>query len=221
MFESISTIFFDVGNTLYISSEMEKEYPKQLVELIATTRNVELADAKAMLDEVSKKYVTKVRAMKDLGFSRAQVHEAFCKVDPRKFLSSDKELLEEMVALAIHYRLGVISNFKQSHLEEILDVLGLPKSLFEWFITEDIVKEIKPDPEPFIKAVEMSKAVANQCLYVGDSPSKDMRPAKQVGMATVLVRENPAEKDLTYADCAIPNIKKLSEILPRIQSVDN
>jgi HAD superfamily hydrolase (TIGR01549 family) len=218
MFESVNTIFFDVGNTLYISPEMEKEYPRQLVELLATTRGIDLTEAKAMLSEVSKKYVTKVRAMEDLGFSRPQVHEAFCKVDPRKYLSKDPELVSAMTTLARNYRLGIISNFKQSHLEEILDVLGLSKELFHWFVTEDIVQEIKPAPEPFLKAVEMSAARIDQCLYVGDSPSKDMRPAKEIGMATILVRQNPTKDDLSYTDCSIVDVKQLIELLPRTQS---
>lgn len=218
MFESVDTIFFDVGNTLYISPEMEKEYPRQLVELLARARGLDLTEAKAILSEVSKKYVTKVRAMKDLGFSRPQVHEAFCKVDPRKYLSKDTELVSAMTTLASNYRLGIISNFKQSHLEEILDVLGLSKDLFHWFVTEDIVQEIKPAPEPFLKAVEMSAARVDQCLYVGDSPSKDMRPAKEIGMATVLVRQNPTKDDLSYTDCSIADVKQLIELLPRTQS---
>jgi HAD superfamily hydrolase (TIGR01549 family) len=219
MFESVNTIFFDVGNTLYMSPEMEKEYPRQLVELLAKTRNIDLTEAKAILSEVSKKYVTKVRAMHDLGFTRAQVHEAFCKVDPRKYLSKDPELVAVMTTLASNYGLGIISNFKQAHLEEIIDVLGLSKDLFHWFVTEDIVQEIKPAPEPFLKAVEMSAAQVDQCLYVGDSPSKDMRPAKEIGMATVLVRQNPTEDDLTCADCSIADVKLLIELLPRTQGL--
>jgi HAD superfamily hydrolase (TIGR01549 family) len=218
MFEPVNTIFFDVGNTLYISPDMEKEYPRQLLELIANTRGVDLAQAKEVFSKIGKKYPNKVGAMEELGYTRAQVHEAFCKVDPRKYLSRDPELVLMMGVLASNYALGIISNFKQSHLEEILDVLGLSKDLFRWFVTEDIVQEIKPAPEPFLKALEMSTVSAYQCLYVGDDPTKDMRPAKEIGMATVLVRRNPSEEDMKYADTSIEDVKQLTKLLSRTQS---
>ena len=227
MFESVNTIFFDVGNTLYTSRDMEKEYPRQLHELIANTRGVNLAQAEQIFSEVEKEYPNKVGAMEELGYTRAQVHEAFCKVDPRKYLSKDPELISMMSELASNYGLGIISNFKESHLKEILDVLGLSENLFRWFVTEDIVQEIKPAPEPFLMALDMSKVPAYQCLYVGDDPTKDMRPAKKIGeytrptqekgMATVLVRRNPSEDDKEYADISIENVKELTEHLPLTQ----
>ena len=99
MFESTKTIFFDVGDTLYSSEEMEAEYPQKLYELIADKHgDVDVAQAKSMLKEAAlgvdgkTKHVTKVGAMSELGFTRAQVHEAFCKVNPRAHLQPDPEL---------------------------------------------------------------------------------------------------------------------------------
>lgn len=96
--QNIQAIFFDVGDTLYTNEEMEKEYPRQLYKLIAKTKNIEKDTAKQLLKETTEKlkatekHVTKVRAMKELGFTRAQVHEAFCKVNPSQFLQKDPEL---------------------------------------------------------------------------------------------------------------------------------
>jgi len=223
MFESVNTIFFDAGDTLYVYPAMEAEYPQRLLELISTTRGVEITQAEKMLTEATQKlkgsvkHVTKVRAMAELGFTRPQVHDAFCKVDPRKYLSKDSELISVMNTLAHNYDLGVISNFRLSHLEEIPDALGLAKDVFCWMVTEDIVDEIKPAPEPFLKAVELSGSRTNQCLYVGNSPTKDMRPAKEIGMATVLVRRNPTKDDLAYADAVVEDVEQLIKLLPRAQ----
>jgi len=212
-------LFFDVGDTLYVNEDMEKAYPRQLVELIARTRTIEIADAKQLLSDTtealnaSEKHVTKVRAMKELGFTRAEVHEAFCKVDPKQFLSPDPALAELLRHLSTTYRLGVISNFKRAHLAQILQALGLEEAWFPLMVTEDIVQEIKPDPEPFLKAIELAAVPAGECVYVGDSPSKDMRPAKEVGMLTILVKKDPVEDDLKYADACISVISELKTLL--------
>lgn len=214
-FKHARVIFFDVGDTLYTNEDLEKEYPRQLYKLISQTKYIEKEEAKALLKETTEKliqtekHVTKVRAMAELGFSRMQVHEAFAKVDPHQFLSKDPELTKVMAKLAKKYKLGLISNFKKSHLLQIIDALGLPSNHFPLMITEDIVKEIKPALEPFQKAIEFAGVSPNQCVYVGDSPSKDMRPAKKVGMLTILVKSNPDPEDLEHADASINSVKEL------------
>jgi len=218
-FTHIKAIFFDVGDTLYKNEDLEKEYPRQLYKLIADTKNLDKDQAKILLKETTEKlkatekHVTKVRAMRELGFTRAQVHEAFCKVKPSQFLVKDPELDKVIAQLAAQYTLGIISNFKKSHMLEIFEALGLSEEQLPLMVTEDIVKEIKPALEPFQKAVELAGVSAKECLYVGDSPSKDMRPAKEVGMMTILVRANPTQEDMEYADASIENVIALSALL--------
>lgn len=219
LFTNIKAIFFDTADTLYSSDEMESAYPKKLTELLQATHNISYDKAESLLKETAQKlkrtvkHVTKVRTMAELGFSRAQVHEAFCKVNPRGFLSVDKELNSIIERLAKKYKLGIISNFKRSHIFEILDAIGLSINWFPLLITEDIVKEIKPDHEPFLKAIELSNYTPDECLYVGDSPTKDMQPAKEVGMVTVLVGDSLSDEQAIYVDAAISDVKKIGNLL--------
>jgi|SRR5665213_1236785 len=218
-FGAVKAIFFDIADTLYSNEAMEAAYPAKLVELLAKTRNISHDEAKALLKETSEKlkgtvkHLTKVRTMAELGYDRAQVHEAFCKVDPAEFLSADKELNPVMEKLSKRYKLGIISNFKRSHVLEVLDALGLSAEWFPLLITEDIVKEIKPDHEPFLKAIELSGYTPGECLYVGDSPTKDMQPAKEVGMVTILVGNNIPDEQAAYIDASVTNVKKIVDLL--------
>jgi HAD superfamily hydrolase (TIGR01549 family) len=219
VFTNLKTIFFDTADTLYTNEEMEAAYPKKLVEMIAVTRKISDGEAENLFLETAQKlkgtvkHVTKVRTMAELGFSRAQVHEAFCTVNPKDFLTTDEELSVMMALLARKYKLGIISNFKRSHVFEILAALGLSPEWFPLLVTEDIVKEIKPDHEPFLKAVELSGYTANECLYVGDSPTKDMQPAKEVGMVTILIGASVPDEQVSYIDATIPDVKKLATFL--------
>lgn len=218
-FAHIKAIFFDVGDTLYTNEELEKEYPRQLYKLIADTKGIDKDQAKVLLKGTTEKlkdtekHVTKVRAMKELGFTRARVHEAFCKVATSKFLTKDPELVNIIAKLSTKYKLGIISNFKKSHMLEIFNALGLSEQQLSLMVTEDIVQEIKPALEPFHKAIELADCKPEECLYVGDSPSKDMQPAKEVGMRTILVRQNPTAEDLENADGNITSIKELTVLL--------
>jgi HAD superfamily hydrolase (TIGR01549 family) len=220
-FENIKAIFFDTSDTLYKSAELEAAYPKKLVELIAETRNLSIDDAASQLKETverlktTEKHVTKVRTAAEFGLSREQVHQqAFCKVMPIEYLSKDEALDNVMSLLAKHYKLGIISNLKKSHMLEIFSALGLSPDWFPLFVTEDIVKEIKPHHEPFLKAVELSGYGADKCLYVGDSPTKDMRPAHEVGMRTILVSQDAIDNEHPqYVDETIADVKKIIDLL--------
>jgi putative hydrolase of the HAD superfamily len=218
-FENIKAIFFDTSDTLYSNVELEAAYPQELVELIAVSRQISQAEAKALLKGTANKlrgevkHVTKVRTMAELGFSRTQVHEAFCKVNPHEFLKPDKELDTVMTDLSKKYKLGIISNLKRSHVLEVLDALGLSAELFSLLVTEDIVAEIKPDHEPFLKAIELSGYTPSECLYVGDSPTKDMQPAKEAGMVTILIGNTKPNEQASYIDAIIPDVKNIVGLL--------
>jgi putative hydrolase of the HAD superfamily len=218
-FENIKTIFFDLGDTLYSNEAMEAAYPRKLVELLIVSRNLSKDAAKALLKETSEKlqgtvkHVTKVRAMAELGYSREQVHEAFCKVKPSEFLEPDKELDLVLNKLSKKYKLGIISNFKRSHVWEILNALGTSPEWFPLLVTEDIVAEIKPDHEPFLKAIELADCPSQECLYVGDSPTKDMQPAKEVGMLTILVGQDIPDGQARFIDASILSVKQIVDVL--------
>lgn len=216
----IKTIYFDTSDTLYKNDELEAAYPKKLIELIAETKAISTDEAKRQLKrttevlKLTEKHVTKVRAAAEFGLSRQEVHDrAFCQVNPKDFLSEDKALDGVLAKLAQHYKLGIISNLRRSHMLEVLAALGISDGSFELMITEDAVNEIKPAAEPFLKAIELAECSADECLYIGDSPTKDMLPAKGVGMQTVLIAEQPSQEELRSADATIKDVKDILTLL--------
>lgn len=218
-FSGIKTVFFDTSDTLYTNDALEAAYPQKLVELIARDRHSSETEAAALFDATIKQlegtvgHVTKVGAMAQLGYTRAQVHEVFCLVRPGDYLQPNHELATALQRLARTYRLGIISNLKRSHMTEVLQALGISPEVFTIFVTEDIVAEIKPHPEPFLKAIELAGCNPAECLYVGDSPTKDMKPAKSVGMTTVLVAATMPEGYENVVDAVIPRVELVASLL--------
>jgi putative hydrolase of the HAD superfamily len=191
---AISAIIFDVGGTLYNNPRFDKQYPLQVYRMLAEDNGITVEEAEQLFKETKKKvevktdkHVTKVRVMAELGYTRSQVHEAFCRNNPSDFLKPNPDLNSLLEKLSRRYLLGIVSNFRTTHTRDILKALGLNELLFSVIIGEDIVKEIKPSIEPFLKAVGALGVEPDSTLYVSDSVTKDLKPAKKVGMKTVLV----------------------------------
>ena len=128
----INTILFDLGNTLYQNKEFDRQYPRQLKLLLAKDRGISeieasnlLKDAAEDLKKESSKHVTKVATMEALGYTRKQVHDAFCKNNPFDFLDKDLKLAGILNKLGTNYKLGIVSNFRSAHALEILKALGV------------------------------------------------------------------------------------------------
>lgn len=221
---NLKVIFFDVGDTLYKSEEMKREYPRQLETLLAKDRAISIQEARSIMNKQRKLiedrtlHVTKVAIMESLGYSRNRVHIAYNQVDPKPFLHEDKELQQVIKSLKSRYKLGIITNLQKEHIKWILIALGISIEDFEYLIGEEDVKEIKPSPEPFLKALYKSNVPANQTVHVSDSITKDLQPAKQVDMHTILVSSTTEKVSHEYesiVDCIVDNIYDIAKLLTK------
>jgi len=84
--------------------------------------------------------------------------------------------------------------------------------LFDFVVTFDDTKEMKPSTMPFKVAFKKLKVKPRQCLMVGDRPERDIKGAKRLGMLTCFAKYgNPKAK--SNADYEINDIKELLEIV--------
>jgi HAD superfamily hydrolase (TIGR01549 family) len=79
---------------------------------------------------------------------------------------------------------GNQSRRAQGHLEE----LRLP---VDGIITSAILGTSKPSPAFFFGLMEWSGYPAEEILYVGDHRDNDLRPARECGISTALIRRGP------------------------------
>ena len=215
----MNAILFDLSDTLYKNKELEEQYPEQLHHLLARDRGLTVEEAQAFmkktkkeLEEKTGKHITKVAVMSALGYTRAQVHEEFCRVDPAKYLVPDFKLAALIERLSKKYRLGMITNLRRAQVIKTLKALGVNPDLFDVVVGEDDVKEIKPHHEPFLKALELLAESPGNCVYVADSIDKDLKPAKEVGMKTVLV--GGENVDSAYVDAKVESILAVEKAVP-------
>ncbi len=125
----------------------------------------------------------------------------------REYLAESRSSLELFRG---SFALGVISNFT-GNLPLILAESGL--SGFFDTVTESFrVGYAKPDPRIFHAALASQTFPASQCLYVGDNPVNDIRPAKDLGMSAALIYPAGQKKECG-ADYYVEDLRSLSSLI--------
>ena len=111
-----------------------------------------------------------------------------------------------------HYRIGLVTNF-YGNMSVVLDEFGLA-SLFDT-VTESVVVGVrKPDPQIFRLAVKALDVEAENVVVIGDSYSKDILPAHEIGCHTIWLKgEGWVTEELTTCE-ADYIIKDLYEVEP-------
>lgn len=87
---------------------------------------------------------------------------------PQQLLSQEMNILLNEIKDQNHI-LGLVTSSEKIITNKIIENSGIGH-LFDFFITRDDVPKHKPDPYPYIKAIELSRMEANQCVIFEDSP---------------------------------------------------
>ena len=225
--DQITTVLFDVGNTLtYVDLET--------VLRPLTKRGVKASEAQYRVASIQAR-----RAMDRLCASGQQSNPdaQYWKLFLGGFLESlgvqDTEIAKEMAfewrsarnwtrvasgttevldRLADRYELGVISN-SDGTMERLLKAIGLSR-YFRTIVDSGTVGHQKPSLEIFRLALESMSAKPHESVYVGDIYSVDYIGATEAGMKAVLIDELG-----TYDGLDLPRISKLAELEPVLEEL--
>ena len=111
-----------------------------------------------------------------------------------------------------HYRIGLVTNF-YGNMSVVLDEFGLA-SLFDTVTESAVLGVRKPDPQIFRLAVKALGVEAENVIVIGDSYSKDILPAHEIGCHTIWLKgEGWVSEELTTCE-ADYIIKDLYEVEP-------
>ncbi len=107
-------------------------------------------------------------------------------------------------------RIVAVSNWDCS-LEDVLGSLGLLDAL-DGAVASAVVGAAKPDPAPFVKALELVGAAPSEALHVGDSPVNDVEGARAAGIdAALLARSGATPPDVDAA--VVGSLDELSTLV--------
>lgn len=151
--------------------------------------------------------------MKELGFGDDLLTEKIADEVSRTQIQNLVQNRGVLESLSKTHLLGICSNFS-GNLEIILKQFEL-HGLFSVIIESFHAKVSKPDARIFELALEQLKTKPAQCLFVGDSPEKDIVPARKLGMRTVLLHE-PGKKTECGANRYIEDLRELIKLTKAI-----
>ena len=103
------------------------------------------------------------------------------------------------------WAVGIAGQYGQEILE-LLETHALLDS-FTYRLTQDDFPITKPDPRYYEQILEAFGVAAQECIMVGDRIDKDIIPAKQVGMKTILIRVGLHKNQQPRIPLEIPDIE--------------
>ncbi len=136
------------------------------------------------------------------GLKRA-VYETFTDLANYRLFPDVLSTLERLRGAGL--TLGVVSNFEE-WLERLLESLGVTP-FFAVRVISGVEGIEKPDQRIFRLALERSGKRPEESVYVGDSPSFDVEPARAVGMFAVLLDRRGRHPD--HAGARITSLGEL------------
>jgi putative hydrolase of the HAD superfamily len=109
---------------------------------------------------------------------------------------------------------AIFTNADAAHAGRVLDCLGIARHFSQIIDIHTLGFINKPDPRAYARAVELLGAQAEQCLFVDDAV-RNLRPARALGMFTILVKSPPAEPTPEGVDDQIESVLQLEQVLAR------
>ena len=104
--------------------------------------------------------------------------------------------------------MGIVTSSRKDHFEIIHKQTGFLK-YFDFIVTSEDVKNTKPDPEPYLKALELSGMKKEECIVVEDS-ERGLRAAIAAGLKCYIIpTELTKNSDFTGAEKVLNNIKEI------------
>ena len=219
MSKPLKYILFDLDETLYPScSGLMAEIGELMSRFMEERLNMPPSEVPTLREHYYHVYGTTMRGL--------QIHHG---IDPEDYLAYVHDLpLEDYIgpndeldrALAeIETEKTIFTNASAEHARRVLAILGIERH-FDCIIDVRAMGYMsKPDPEAYQRALEILGVAGDECLLVDDR-ARNLAPAKELGMITVLVsnekaatRQDPSQD----ADFVISEVAEIQEVMQSLR----
>ncbi|MFH1244829.1 MAG: HAD family hydrolase [bacterium] len=185
----IKAVGFDVDGTLYHSPpELQMAVGGKIV---AEAARLLAQDPDELAEEYLKRreqYRSNTMTLNSFGLPGEEIFQKIWNEIPlEQYIQKDLKLVKLMEKLGREYQLFIISNGRMVEIKKKLEYIGLEADLFEPLIACYDQGWIKPEPSPFLLAIESLKLQPEEIVYVGDRSDLDVEGAQATGMRTILI----------------------------------
>lgn len=207
----INTILFDIDGTLLDT----KEFIFRATEHTLQNYGLQIPDRKEIAKHVGihfDRFYVNLTGLEDVDhlkaahgeFQRNNLHLSELYPGTRQILDKLKKLQFKIGAVTSRKRDTVLSTLERAAIVEFFDCI----------ITTDDIQNLKPDPEPILKALELLGSKPEHAMVVGDS-DVDVIAGKAAGTKTIRALYGFHQENLENPkpDFVIEDIVGLLEIL--------
>ncbi len=187
--KQIKAVGFDVDGTLYhapdaMSLEVGQTLIRKAAELLSQ-------DPDEMAEEFLKRreeYRSSTLTLNSFGLDGEKIfQEVWDKIEVEKYVTPDAKLVSMIKNLKSQYKIFIITNGTGKQVERKLTYLGLDYHDFDPRIYCYDQGWVKPEPAPFLAAIESLNLKPEEIVYIGDREDIDIEGAQAVGMTTIHV----------------------------------
>ena len=210
----IRTILFDLDDTVYPrSTGIMGEIRRLILDFVQTRLDLPEEEADALRERYLQTYGTTMRGLQvnhqiDPDDYLHHVHE----IPLHEYLRSNPEL--DAILAAAPQEMVIFTNASREHAERVLDVLGIRQHFSRIVDVRDMEYESKPRPSAYVRICELLGVEPEACMLV-EANARNLYPAKEIGMSTVLVGDGSRSQD-RCVDYAIDRIEQLGSVLAEI-----
>jgi HAD superfamily hydrolase (TIGR01509 family) len=152
-------------------------------------------------------YIDNLRNERNLLY--AKILQEKCKV-----IEGAKDVLENLHG---EYLMGVVTSSRKEHFELIHNSTELLK-YFDFILTGDDYTSFKPNPDPYLMAVEKSGFKKEECLAIEDS-ERGLISAKSAGINCFVIPGGlTSNGNFSNADKVLKNIREVPGELKRFKN---
>lgn len=108
----------------------------------------------------------------------------------------------------------IFTNASREHAERVLGLLGIKRHFLRIVDIRDMGYESKPQPAAYRRICELLGVRPEECLFLEDNV-RNLRPAKALGMTTVLVHHGSDSAD-DSVDYSIPCVEEIGRVLSNL-----
>lgn len=205
-------VLLDLDGTLYDSPEYSRQLETEIVKVVSEELNIDRPQATALLRRKRKEIGTLTRTIESLGIDRREFYQKLADgINPSVFIKPNPSVHQTIQKLRESgFRVGLVSNSGRELVTKILKALDVEASLFDTIVTSTEA-EPKPSPQPYLLAIKNLGCEREDAVYVGDREEQELKPARELGLKTILVNN---QKDRSpWANVVAANISQLSAIL--------
>lgn len=188
-FKNIKAVGFDVDGTLYHAPDaMSLEVGKILIQKAAQALSRDPDDLAEEYLRRRDEYRSNTYTLNSFGLDGQKIfQDVWDAIAIEKYVIKDPRLVTMIAGLSKKYRLFLISNGSGSQVERKIKYLGLNYHDFDPRIYCYDQGWVKPDPAPFLAAIESLNISPEEIVYVGDREDIDIEGAQAVGMRAIYV----------------------------------